>query len=133
MSASRIITHTMIKAKIFILLSACLAIVGNCYAQSSSSQDYANSLVSNVTDAVDLLQEQLSALQSAAMAYVTAAETANTQYAANDSLLIVAKRAAWQEYQIQFRQVLTNEQYATYMQQQEVRRQELLNRIKQNQ
>ncbi len=107
--------------------------VGICYAQSSSTQEYANSLVSNVTDVVELSQEQLIALQSAAMTYVTAAETANTQYATNDSLLIVAKKTAWQEYQTQFRQVLTSEQYAAYMQQQEVRRQELLNRIKQNQ
>lgn len=123
----------MRNVKIFILLLVCLVVVGYCYAQSSSTQEYVSSLVNKVTDVVELSQEQIGALQSAAMAYVTAAETANAQYAANDSLLIVAKKAAWQEYQMQFRQVLTDEQYAAYMQQQEVRRQELLNRIKQNQ
>lgn len=105
-----------------------------CYAQSSgTTQEYANSLVSKVTDVVSLSQEQISALQTAALTYVMSAENANVQYATNDSLLIVTKKDAWQAYQQVFRQTLTEEQYNSYMQYQQVRQQELLNKLKQNQ
>ena len=103
------------------------------YAQlPSSSHEYAGTLVSNVAEVVSLSQDQISALQTAAEAYVLAAESANAQYAMNDSLLIVAKRDAWSEYQNAFRLILTEEQYNQYVRQQQTRRQELLNRIKQN-
>lgn len=105
-----------------------------CYAQSSgTTQEYANSLVSKVTDVVSLSQEQISALQTAALTYVMSAENANAQYATNDSLLVVAKKDAWQAYQQVFRQTLTEEQYNSYMQYQQARQQELLNQLIQNQ
>ena len=117
-----------------ILLIGGLLLSHGSYSQSSDiTQEYANSLVSKVTDVVSLSQEQISALQTAALAYVMSAENANAQYAMNDSLLIVTKKDAWQAYQQAFRQTLTEEQYSNYMQYQQARQQELLNQIKQNQ
>ncbi len=124
----------MKQSGLFSLLVAWALTTMVCYAQSSgTTQEYANSLVSKVTDVVSLSQEQISALQTAALTYVMSAENANVQYATNDSLLIVTKKDAWQAYQQVFRQTLTEEQYNSYMQYQQVRQQELLNQLKQNQ
>ena len=117
-----------------ILLIGGLLLSYGSYSQSSvTTQEYVNSLVSKVTDVVNLSQEQISALQIAALTYVISAESANAQYATNDSLLVVAKKDAWQTYQQVFRQTLTEEQYNSYMQYQQARQQELLNQLIQNQ
>ena len=91
---------------------------------------YAQELVESVTHDVTLSAEQIAQLTEAATQYVGAVQTANEQFSTDDTALVQAKAAAWQEYSAQLQTILTAEQYQTLQQKKTERRNALFNQLK---
>lgn len=113
------------KTKILFCL-LCVAMMG--MAQTAST--YAQKLVESVTRDVTLSVEQIAQLTDAATQYLSAAQAANEEFATDDTALVQAKAAAWQEYSAQLQTILTAEQYQTLQQKKTERRNALFNQLK---
>ena len=87
-------------------------------------------MVQTLSADVQLSTEQTDALYIAAEHYISAVKTANTKYSDDDKALVAAKAAALQEYNMQLRNILTDEQYSTMRVKQQTKREEINNRIK---
>lgn len=115
------------KAKILLLL---LPFAALAMAQADNSARVAQELVISVSDNVELSTTQTSQLSLAATQYVEAVKSANTQYADNTEAMIKAKANAWQDYTMQLRSILSDEQYQTLQRKQQQHKQAVMNQIK---
>ena len=109
-----------------LLLSQLIYATGDQTTESVSSD-----MVQTISDDVQLSAEQSAQLTAVAKIYVAAIQSANQQYANDDYALVAAKAAAWQEYRMQLRSILSDSQYAEMQQKQQARRQAVINRINQ--
>ncbi|MBR1808581.1 MAG: hypothetical protein IJ776_04270 [Paludibacteraceae bacterium] len=109
-----------------IIIAALLGMMIPVTAQTSSlqksPQTLAQEMVQDVTADVQLSAEQTTRLTAATTRYAEAVVAANSGYASDDKALVEAKAAAWKEYSMQMRNILTDEQYATMQVKQHTRR-----------
>ncbi|MBQ8099754.1 MAG: hypothetical protein IJ169_00515 [Paludibacteraceae bacterium] len=117
-----------------IIIAALLGMMIPAMAQTSplqkSPQTLAQEMVQDVAADVQLTAEQATQLTAAAAKYVEAVVAANSEYASEYKALVEAKAAAWKEYSMQMRNVLTDEQYATMQIKQQTRRETINNKMK---
>ena len=115
------------KAKILLLL---LPFATLAMAQTDNSARAAQELVISVSGYVELTTAQTSKLSLAATQYVEAVKSANSQYTDDAEAMIKAKANAWQDYTMQLRSILSDEQYQTLQRKQQEHRQAVMNQIK---
>ena len=99
-------------------------------AQTDNSARAAQELVISVSDYVELTTAQTSKLSLAATQYVEAVKSANSQYTDDAEAMIKAKANAWQDYTMQLRSILSDEQYQTLLCKQQQHKQAVMNQIK---
>lgn len=121
------IKNTIHMRKTIFILSM-LAMTVGVIAQTAEPAGMA--MVQTLSADVQLSTEQTDALNIAAEHYISAVKTANTKYSDDDKALVAAKAAALQEYNMQLRNILTDEQYSTMRVKQQTKREEINNRIK---
>ena len=97
---------------------------------AQTAEPAGRAMVQTLSADVQLSTEQTDALNIAAEHYISAVKTANTKYSDDDKALVAAKAAALQEYNMQLRNILTDEQYSTMRVKQQTKREEINNRIK---
>ena len=122
-----LITPYLMKAKILLLL---LPFATLAMAQTDNSARAAQELVISVSGYVELTTAQTSKLSLAATQYVEAVKSANSQYTDDAEAMIKAKANAWQDYTMQLRSILSDEQYQTLQRKQQEHRQAVMNQIK---
>lgn len=111
-----------------IVFFSLLAMTVGVIAQDAESVSRA--MVQTLSADIQLSTEQSSSIALAAEKYIATIQTANAQYATDDKALVAAKAAALQEYNMQLRNILTDEQYSTMRVKQQTKREEINNRIK---
>jgi len=111
-----------------IVFFSLLAITVGVIAQTAEPAGRA--MVQTLSADIQLSADQTSELTIAAEKYTQAIQVANAQYATDDKALVAAKAAALQEYNMQLRNILTDEQYSTMRVKQQTKREEINNRIK---
>lgn len=116
--------------KKLLLSIAMLMSISFCMAQTNFDARIVQDIVVSVSDNVELSTPQTEQLTLTATRYVEAIKSANTQYANDVDALIKAKASAWQDYTMQLRAILTDNQYQTLQQKQQQHKQAIMNQIK---
>ena len=113
--------------KKLLLSFAMLLTVSFCMAQTNSDARVVQDIVVSVSANVELSASQTEQLTLNATHYVEAIKSANVQYADDVDALIKAKASAWQDYTMQLRAILTDNQYQTLQQEQQQHKQAIMN------
>ncbi|MBO4361633.1 MAG: hypothetical protein J5823_02495 [Paludibacteraceae bacterium] len=107
-----------------------LLTVSFCMAQTNSDARVVQDIVVSVSANVELSASQTEQLTLTATRYVEAIKSANVQYVDDVDALIKAKASAWQDYTMQLRAILTDNQYQTLQQKQQQLKQAIMNQTK---
>ena len=116
--------------KKLLLSFAMLLTVSFCMAQTNSDARVVQDIVVSVSANVELSASQTEQLTLTATRYVEAIKSANVQYVDDVDALIKAKASAWQDYTMQLRAILTDNQYQTLQQKQQQLKQAIMNQTK---
>lgn len=119
-----------INMKKLLLSFAMLLTVSFCMAQTNSDARVVQDIVVSVSANVELSASQTEQLTLTATRYVEAIKSANVQYADDVDALIKAKASAWQDYTMQLRAIMTDNQYQTLQQKQQQLKQAIMNQTK---
>lgn len=119
-----------INMKKLLLSFAMLLTVSFCMAQTNSDARVVQDIVVSVSANVELSASQTEQLTLTATRYVEAIKSANVQYVDDVDALIKAKASAWQDYTMQLRAILTDNQYQTLQQKQQQLKQAIMNQTK---
>lgn len=119
-----------INMKKLLLSFTMLLTVSFCMAQTNSDARVVQDIVVSVSANVELSASQTEQLTLTATRYVEAIKSANVQYVDDVDALIKAKASAWQDYTMQLRAILTDNQYQTLQQKQQQLKQAIMNQTK---
>lgn len=112
--------------KTIFFIAMCIATVAS--AQTATINEVME-IVSSISKDVQLSSEQTTQITDAAIIYIETIQTANSQHENDETALVLAKATAWQDFTMQLRTILSDEQYKMLKRQQNQHRQDIINQI----